>query len=100
MLEMGDANAYQFKITSESLYLVDSYMYMVPVVKRMRDDYSVAQERELELERERVGHAKYLRCSLANTNLESQASHHDLFIHGTCNKFNVPVHGTCSKMYL
>ena len=44
--ERGGANAYQFRITSESLYLVHSYMYMVPVVRHMRDDYTVAQERE------------------------------------------------------
>ena len=39
---------YQFRITSESLYLVHSYMYMVPVVKHTRDDYTAAQERERE----------------------------------------------------
>ena len=45
----GGANAYQFRITSESLiYLVHSYMYMVPVVKRTRDDYTIWHNNELQ----------------------------------------------------
>ena len=70
-------------------YLVHSYMYMVPVVKHTRDDYTVAQERrrqrERETERERYwGEGGSAWGMQILTNSESQASHHVLFIHGTC----------------
>ena len=56
------------------------------------------QERFSERERE-IGGGREWGMQIF-TNSESQASHHVLFIHGTCSKLNVPVHGTCSKMYL